>query len=226
MSTAAPPPSHPVQKEYKFLIENPIDGIRISLVNDNYMNWRIEVIGPPDTPYEGGSFTADLTFQASYPSMPPKIKFQRPLFHPNFFPDGSPCFSLLWEPLEDPNSGLHGHYRWNSGCTVRILLLSLISRLSEPDGDEAVNEDAAASFRLWKADPDNNPEFRDRVRQEVIASKENAMHEQYTGAIAEQLGLLTTNSSSSNTSSGTPENNLIEMSDSSDYFADKSDGSG
>ncbi|KAN0030570.1 hypothetical protein ACTA71_009210 [Dictyostelium dimigraforme] len=40
-------------------------------------------MGPPDTDYENGVFTAVLTFPTDYPSNPPKMKFTSEMFHPN-----------------------------------------------------------------------------------------------------------------------------------------------
>jgi len=39
--------------------------------------------GPEGTCFEGGVFTARLTFPADYPLSPPKMKFTCDLFHPN-----------------------------------------------------------------------------------------------------------------------------------------------
>ena len=39
--------------------------------------------GPEGTCFEGGIFTALLTFPADYPLSPPKMKFTTELFHPN-----------------------------------------------------------------------------------------------------------------------------------------------
>lgn len=36
---------------------------------------------------------------------PPEFKFVRPLFHPNIYPDGKLCISILHAPGEDETSG-------------------------------------------------------------------------------------------------------------------------
>ena len=57
---------------------------------DNFFEWEALIKGPDDTPFEGGLFTAILTFPRDYPLQPPKMKFNPPIFHPNsellFFP--------------------------------------------------------------------------------------------------------------------------------------------
>jgi ubiquitin-conjugating enzyme E2 I len=44
-----------------------------------------------------------VTILAEYPSKPPKCKFTPPLFHPNVYPSGTICLSILdeeknWKP--------------------------------------------------------------------------------------------------------------------------------
>jgi hypothetical protein len=44
-----------------------------------------------------------MLFKEDYPSSPPKCKFEPPLFHPNVYPSGTVCLSLLdeekdWRP--------------------------------------------------------------------------------------------------------------------------------
>ena len=43
--------------ELKSLQEDPLEGIRSRLVNeDNLFEWEVALFGPPDTLYEGGYF--------------------------------------------------------------------------------------------------------------------------------------------------------------------------
>ena len=39
--------------------------------------------GPPDTPYEGGTYVIDVTIPLEYPFRPPKMEFKTKLWHPN-----------------------------------------------------------------------------------------------------------------------------------------------
>lgn len=40
----------------------------------------------------------------TYPLEPPSMKFDPPLFHPNVYPDGTVCISILHAAGDDPNS--------------------------------------------------------------------------------------------------------------------------
>lgn len=39
--------------------------------------------GPPDTPYEGGTYVVDIKIPQEYPFRPPAMKFDTKLWHPN-----------------------------------------------------------------------------------------------------------------------------------------------
>lgn len=39
--------------------------------------------GPPETPYEGGTFKIDIIIPSEYPFRPPKMKFKTKIWHPN-----------------------------------------------------------------------------------------------------------------------------------------------
>jgi ubiquitin-protein ligase len=43
--------------EYKGIQDEPIEGFRVRLVNDdNLFDWEVAIFGPPDTLYQGGYF--------------------------------------------------------------------------------------------------------------------------------------------------------------------------
>lgn len=53
--------------------------IRVELVNDNFTELRGEISGPPDTPYEGGTFKLEIKIPETYPFNPPKVSIGRSL---------------------------------------------------------------------------------------------------------------------------------------------------
>jgi len=72
------------------------------------MKWVTGIPGKSGTPWEGGLYKVTLEFSEEYPSKPPKCKFVPPLFHPNVYPSGTICLSILNEE-ED----------WRPGITIK-----------------------------------------------------------------------------------------------------------
>ncbi|CAL1697951.1 unnamed protein product [Somion occarium] len=72
--------------EYKALIsQGSPDGMFTAgpISESDFFTWEALIMGPKDTPFEGGVFAAKLTFPSDYPLSPFKMKFEPPLFHPN-----------------------------------------------------------------------------------------------------------------------------------------------
>uniref|UniRef100_A0AAY5F4N0 UBC core domain-containing protein n=1 Tax=Electrophorus electricus TaxID=8005 RepID=A0AAY5F4N0_ELEEL len=65
--------------ELKSLQEEPVEGFRITLVEESDLyNWEVAIFGPPNTLYEGGYFKAHIKFPIDYPYSPPTF-----LLHPD-----------------------------------------------------------------------------------------------------------------------------------------------
>eukprot|EP01036_Dinobryon_divergens_P035365 gene35365-45806_t len=69
----------------------------------NLMKWETGIPGKDNTDWSGGLFKVTMEFPDEYPSKPPKCKFVPPLYHPNIYPSGTVCLSILnedegWSP--------------------------------------------------------------------------------------------------------------------------------
>lgn len=72
--------------EYKSLQDEPVEGFRVKLVNDdNLFEWEVAIFGPPETLYQGAYFKAHMKFPHDYPYSPPSIKFLTKVWHPNVY---------------------------------------------------------------------------------------------------------------------------------------------
>lgn len=116
-------------------------------------------MGPENTCFEGGVFPARLAFPPDYPLNPPKMKFTCELFHPNIYPDGRVCISILHAPGDDPMGYESSAERWSPVQSVEKILLSVLSMLAEPNDESAANVDAAKTWR------------ENRMKFEEIAAK-------------------------------------------------------
>eukprot|EP00008_Paramoeba_atlantica_P012356 CAMPEP_0201479448 /NCGR_PEP_ID=MMETSP0151_2-20130828/4147_1 /ASSEMBLY_ACC=CAM_ASM_000257 /TAXON_ID=200890 /ORGANISM="Paramoeba atlantica, Strain 621/1 / CCAP 1560/9" /LENGTH=164 /DNA_ID=CAMNT_0047860945 /DNA_START=79 /DNA_END=573 /DNA_ORIENTATION=+ len=154
-----------LMREYRELTLNPPEGITAGPMNEgNFFEWESLVVGPPDTPFEGGAFEAKLLFPSDYPHAPPKMIFTSRMWHPNIFKSGEVCISILHPPGEDPTNYESFQERWSPAQSVEKILLSVMSMLAEPNDESPANIDAA---KMWRNDRE---EFNRLVKETVKES--------------------------------------------------------
>ncbi|XP_008838643.2 ubiquitin-conjugating enzyme E2 G2 [Nannospalax galili] len=136
--------------EYKQLTLNPPEGIVAGPMNEeNFFEWEALIMGPEDTCFEFGVFPAILSFPLDYPLSPPKMRFTCEMFHPNIYPDGRVCISILHAPGDDPMGYESSAERWSPVQSVEKILLSVVSMLAEPNDESGANVDAS---KMWRDD--------------------------------------------------------------------------
>jgi len=118
-------------------------------------SWEVGVPGREKTIWEGGLFKLTLTFPDEYPTKPPKCesglhsfdvaisdsnlgKFVPPLFHPNVYPSGTVCLSILNE-----------EEGWKPAITIKQILLGIQDLLNDPNPESPAQADA---YNLFKKD--------------------------------------------------------------------------
>ncbi|XP_049483716.1 ubiquitin-conjugating enzyme E2 G2 isoform X3 [Panthera uncia] len=97
---------------------------------ENFFEWEALIMGPEDTCFEFGVFPAILSFPLDYPLSPPKMRFTCEMFHPNIYPDGRVCISILHAPGDDPMGYESSAERWSPVQSVEKILLSVVSMLA------------------------------------------------------------------------------------------------
>ncbi|KAF2720555.1 hypothetical protein K431DRAFT_226119 [Polychaeton citri CBS 116435] len=155
-----------LMNEYKDLAKE--TWTNISLINDNIFEWSVALIVlNPDSLYYGGYFKARMNFPKNYPYEPPDFRFERSLWHPNVYPDGRLCISILHQPGEDAMSGELASERWSPAQRVESVLISVLSLLDDAEVSSPANVDAGVMLR-------NSPEqYKQRARQDTEKSKED-----------------------------------------------------
>jgi len=63
----------------------------------NLLKWECSIPGKVGTLWDQGHYTLTMEFSEDYPSKPPKCKFPAGFFHPNIYPSGTVCLSILSE---------------------------------------------------------------------------------------------------------------------------------
>ncbi|CAM6085300.1 unnamed protein product [Calypogeia fissa] len=107
-----------------------------------------------------------MSFPSNYPNSPPSVRFTSEMWHPNVYPDGRVCISILHAPGDDPTGYELASERWTPVHTVETILLSIISMLSSPNDESPANIDAAKEWR------DHKEEFKRKVSRIVRRSQE------------------------------------------------------
>lgn len=154
-----------LQNQFKKIQSEPVEGIAVELSDDQLHEWKVYIEGPKETFYEGGIFQLAMKFPSDYPMSPPTVTFISDFWHPNVYPDGKVCISILHPPGVDEMSGELPEERWLPTQTVTTILLSIISLLSAPNTSSPANVDASVE---WRKSPSG---YKERCR--VLVEKAN-----------------------------------------------------
>ena len=76
------------------------------------------------------------------------MQFISKMWHPNIFPDGKVCISILHPPGTDAlNAQETAEERWRPILGAESILLSVISMLNDPNIESPANLDASNEYR-------------------------------------------------------------------------------
>ncbi|KAK0727904.1 ubiquitin-conjugating enzyme/RWD-like protein [Lasiosphaeria miniovina] len=134
----------------------------------NLLKWRFALmVINSDSAFNGGYFKAEMVFTDDYPFSPPKFRFLIPITHPNIYPDGQLCISILHKPGEDLMSGEAASERWSPLQGAESVLRSVLLLLDDPEISSPANVDAGVMYR------DRRSDYNDRARATVEKSKKD-----------------------------------------------------
>ncbi|XP_059155715.1 ubiquitin-conjugating enzyme E2 2-like [Physella acuta] len=123
-----------IQKELLDLGRDPPCNCSAGPVGDDIFQWQATILGPADSPYQGGVFFLTITFPSDYPFKPPKVAFSTKIYHPNINSNGSICLDIL-------------RSQWSPALTISKLLLSICSLLTDPNPDDPLVPEIARMFK-------------------------------------------------------------------------------
>ena len=123
-------------------------GCNFGLENENLFKWRCTMVGPKNTPYDGGLFTLTIAFPQDYPNHGPEFKFKNKIYHLNvdFKEDyGHICINSINEWR------LTGKVKGREFYNVKQALLDIFCLFYKQGIDSAYDEEMA---RLYRDEPD------------------------------------------------------------------------
>lgn len=133
-----------IQSELKEMLNNPPSNCSGGPVDDSdVFKWHATIIGPTDTPYEGGIFNLLIDFPMDYPFKPPRVKFTTKIYHCNISSTGSICLDILKE-------------QWSPALTISKVLLCICSLMDDPNPSDPLVPDIANLLKENKALHDHN----------------------------------------------------------------------
>jgi len=118
----------------------------------NLAKWEFSFPGKKGTAWEEGLYKGTMEFTDDYPSTPPNVHFATPFFHPNVYPSGLVCLSIL-DVTKD----------WRPALSIKQILLGLQELLNDPNLASPAQEDAYVCYKK------DNAEYEKRVRAQAKA---------------------------------------------------------
>uniref|UniRef100_T1IXY3 Ubiquitin-conjugating enzyme E2 S n=1 Tax=Strigamia maritima TaxID=126957 RepID=T1IXY3_STRMM len=118
-----------VSKELCEMVNDPPEGIKVFMNDEDITDIQAAIEGPSGTPYTGGVFRVKLVLGKDFPSSPPKGYFVTKIFHPNVARNGEICVNTLKKD-------------WKSDLGIKHILLTIKCLLIVPNAESALNEEA------------------------------------------------------------------------------------
>lgn len=125
-----------INKELQDLGRDPPAQCSAGPVGDDLFHWQATIMGPPESPFQGGVFFLTIHFPTDYPFKPPKVAFTTRIYHPNINSNGSICLDIL-------------RSQWSPALTISKVLLSICSLLTDPNPEDPLVPEIA---RVYKTD--------------------------------------------------------------------------
>ena len=123
-----------IKKEAEELGNDPPINCSAGPLNNDIFHWSATVMGPSESPYEGGLFFLDIRFPKDYPFKPPKVFFTTKIYHPNINHGGGICLDILKD-------------QWSPALTISKVLLSICSLLDDPNPDDPLTPAIAKQYK-------------------------------------------------------------------------------
>ena len=128
-----------IQKEVREMAQQPPSNCSAGPITEqDIYSWQATIIGPADSPYQGGIFNLKIDFPADYPFKAPKVKFVTRIYHCNINSSGGICLDILKD-------------QWSPALTVGKVLLSICSLMDDANPNDPLVPEIALLLRQNKS---------------------------------------------------------------------------
>ncbi|XP_043851497.1 ubiquitin-conjugating enzyme E2 N-like [Dromiciops gliroides] len=147
-------------KETQHLLAEPVPGIKAEPDESNTCYFHAVIVGPQDSPFEGGTFKLELFLPEEYPTPAPKECFMTKIYHPNVDKLGRICLDIFKD-------------KWSPTLQIHTVLLSIQVLLSAPNPDDPLANDVAKQWKTNEAQDIETARARTRLYLPSIIFKFN-----------------------------------------------------
>lgn len=125
-----------IRKELQdFENDSALSGVNVKLVGEKFNHLTGTIVGPTESPYEGGLFRVEIHIPTSYPFEPPKIHFTTKVWHPNISSQtGVICLDILKD-------------QWSPALTLKTALISIQALLTAAEPDDPQDGVVAEQYK-------------------------------------------------------------------------------
>lgn len=128
---------------------NPPENCSASPSDNDQTKWDAIIIGPKNSPFEGGIFNLKISFPKEYPFKAPHIKFVTQMYHPNIDTSGEICLDILKN-------------QWSPALSMSSILLSICSLLTDPNPNDPLRSNVANVYKQ------NKEEYEKTVKEYTL----------------------------------------------------------
>lgn len=134
----------------------------------NLFQWICAIPGKEGTSWEGGLYPLTIHFSEEYPAEPPRCAFDTGFFHPNIYPSGTVCLSIL-----------RADDGWKPSISIKMILLGISDLLCNPNEKSPAQSNALMMYNA--SDPSKFLYNREVKAQAKKYAKEKFKFEKLQG---------------------------------------------
>ena len=126
--------------------KGPLEGLHLHQDPENALKINFTLIGPKETPWEDFVMNGIINIPSNFPFVPPELKFLTKTHHPNIYPDGKVCLSIL-NAEQDETGYFKPSELWTPALDIRCVFLCILNLFTEPNLESPANLDACILYR-------------------------------------------------------------------------------